>query len=163
MLVMQRITTTYSSNEDRIRVSGEAVEGGVAIVWLTQRLLRLLVPVLVSYIESRGEVRTAPVLQSFEQQVAVAELEPLPPVDVGEGDTEYLPNAVEIQKGDAGVLLEFLCPKEQRIAFELATTSLRQWLAILHNASVQAEWPLEVWPSWIHSSEASGQASANIQ
>ena len=39
-----RVTTVYVDVEDRFRLSGEAQDGLVLVLWLTQRLLCRLVP-----------------------------------------------------------------------------------------------------------------------
>ncbi len=46
MLTLQRITTEYVELEDRILLAGELGNREAVVVWLTQRLLQRLVPVL---------------------------------------------------------------------------------------------------------------------
>lgn len=51
MPALQRMTTDYIVQEDRIRVTGECAGGGVLVLWLTQRLLVRLVPPLCRWLE----------------------------------------------------------------------------------------------------------------
>ena len=39
--VLQRVTTAYLENEDRLRLTGELADGDTVVCWLTQRLLNL--------------------------------------------------------------------------------------------------------------------------
>lgn len=50
-LTLQRITTTYDVEQDRIRLIGQYVGGGTHTLWLTQRLLQRLLPVLWQWLE----------------------------------------------------------------------------------------------------------------
>ena len=47
---LQKVTVEYDENEDRIRLAGEGADGVRAVLWVSQRLLRRLVPVLVNWI-----------------------------------------------------------------------------------------------------------------
>ncbi|MBC7859879.1 MAG: hypothetical protein H7Z39_14125, partial [Burkholderiaceae bacterium] len=82
MSALQRITTEYVGVEDRIRLSGrddadDAGDGRTVVIWITQRLLQRLLPVLVEWLERQdGATLRADIARSFAQQAARAELAP---------------------------------------------------------------------------------------
>lgn len=48
--VLQRVTTAYLENEDRLRLTGKLADGDIVVLWLTQRLLSRLVPHLTTWL-----------------------------------------------------------------------------------------------------------------
>ncbi len=150
MLTLQKITTEYVELEDRIRLAGEMGNQEAVVVWLTQRLLQRLVPVLLQYLGGQAPAEQSfDVLQSFAQQAALAELQQQPPVQTATDGVTCLALKVEIRKTSEMMRLEFIGEQGQPILLELGATTLRQWLAILHDAYIRAEWPLDVWPEWM--------------
>lgn len=91
-LNLQRITTIYDLEQDRMRLIGQYVGNGTLTLWLTQRLLQRLLPVLWQWLErhdtaassdyapSGSELNTVSnpqrheALQSFAQQAAQSQL-----------------------------------------------------------------------------------------
>ncbi len=74
-----RITTEYVETEDRIRLSGETPAGSTVMLWIPQRLLNRLIPLLCERIEpppAAGPREEA--LNSFAQMAAVQSLAPMP-------------------------------------------------------------------------------------
>lgn len=150
MLTLQKITTEYVEIEDRIRLAGELGNREAVVVWLTQRLLQRLVPVLLQYLGGQAPAEQSfDVLQSFAQQAALAELQQQSPVQAATGGVTCLALKVEIHKTSEMMSLEFIGEQGQPILLELGATTLRQWLAILHDVYIRAEWPLDVWPEWM--------------
>ena len=49
--VLQRITTAYDPEQDRMRLDGERADGSTLTLWLTQRLLKHLLPALWQWLE----------------------------------------------------------------------------------------------------------------
>ena len=93
---LERVTTRYSVKQDRICLAGELPGGSPVVLWLTQRLLRRLLPPLLVWLQEQGgaahavmgQALYADALQGFAQQAARAQLQPQAPVQVPEG--EYL-------------------------------------------------------------------------
>ena len=61
--VLQRVTTAYLENEDRLRLTGELADGDTVVCWLTQRLLNRLVPGLIK--------RTPTLVERFLSQICL--------------------------------------------------------------------------------------------
>ncbi len=155
MMELQRITTQYSEEQDRLRLSGEGPEGSLGqtqVLWLTQRLLNRLLPHLTSWLEQQGRQGLhADLLLGFQQQAALAALEPQAPVQAPAASSAWLVRSVDIATGDDTVHLGF---KEQETSPVLATVALRtqalrQWLGIVYQQYRAADWPLQAWPGWI--------------
>ena len=75
--VLERCTTEYAEDEDRLRLSAELANGNTVVLWLTQRLLNRLVPHLVQWLEkqtagvaaiSSVQARTSNAMQGFAQE-----------------------------------------------------------------------------------------------
>lgn len=49
---LKRLSTGHQEVEDRIRLVGETGNGAVVVLWLTQRLLLRLVPILLEGLET---------------------------------------------------------------------------------------------------------------
>ena len=180
MVELQRITTEYIDTEDRLRLSGEVgAQATVVVVWLTQRLLNLLIPPLCKWLERQSDVMTGAgnptiglptdVVQSFAQQAAVAALEQQAPVRAPVHASMFqsggLVDGVQLLLGDHGVVLRFQLQAQggDGIQLTLQTQLLRQWLNIVHDQYRQAGWPLDIWPVWLTgASGSSGLARALI-
>ena len=77
MILIERFTTEYDPVEDRIRIAGIGAGGQRVTLWLNQRMMRLLLPQLSKWAESkvsadRGGRMSA--VQEFHQAAAVASL-----------------------------------------------------------------------------------------
>ena len=79
MSELQRITSEYVENEDRVRLTCEVETGATEILWLTQRLLIRIVNHLLQWLEQQTSVATpealkdkqaADLVQGFAQQTA---------------------------------------------------------------------------------------------
>lgn len=156
MAELQRFTTEYIATEDRLRLSGEIGAQFTVVLWLTQRLLKRLIPPLCEWLERQSDGAAADglrshAMQSFAQQAAVAALQPQAPVQAAAGPYGGLVDVVNLTRGDNGVVLTFQPqgPGAEGIALTLHTQPLRQWLNIVHAQYCQAEWPLDPWPEWL--------------
>lgn len=152
MVTLERITTEYVESEDRIRLSGEAASGAPVVIWLTQRLLQRLLPVLLPLLDGRRDSHYAEIMQGFAQQAARAELKPQAPVKAEAGRVAWLALAVDIAPAEQAVTLIFRSADGQAASLMLGALPLRQWLGILHDFYVKAEWSLAEWPEWIRAS-----------
>lgn len=142
---LQRVTTQYVINEDRIRLSGETAKGDTVVLWLTQRMLGALIPRLVGWLEQQGGDA---LLQEFAQQAAEAALGAEPPVAAR--TSGGCVTSIDIATGTDGVVLVFKPEGDARGAsLALTTDALRQWLAIVRSQYVIGEWPTAVWPAWM--------------
>jgi hypothetical protein len=160
LIELQRITTEYVDAEDRLRLTGEDAAEQTWPMWVTQRLLRRLLPHLLTWVEQqvRGAVGGhADALRSFAQQVARADLEPQAPVVAGEAGAPWLVVAVDVVFAQEGVVLTFKgVASHEQAAILFAPHALRQWLSIVHDHYRLAEWPVDVWPSWMDDEPAAG-------
>lgn len=143
-VILKRITTTYSEQEDRIRLSGES-ENGKLVIWLTQRLTQRLVPLLLQWLERQQPTsRRSVALFNFSQQSVQATnhtaVTALP---------AWLATSIDISTSSEQVLLRFKDGTGQAAHFTFGVTPLSQWLEILHEAYLQAGWPLDAWPTWM--------------
>lgn len=150
MTIIERITTEYIDTEDRIRLAGEAKNTAPVAIWLTQRLLQRLLPALLQWLEGQNaDTPRAEILQSFAQQAAKADLLPQTPVQVSKCHSAWLAMSVDITQSNEVIGLTFRGASDERITLTLAAKPLRQWLDILHDAYLRAEWPRDVWPAWV--------------
>ena len=127
---IQRVPSVYSQAEDRSRLTGEVSPDDTRCFWLTQRLLRRLLPHLLDWLgeiakaeggEGQQDFGQAEVMQDFAQQAAKARLEPqaavpvpaMPaadaPIETGAGlqqvrDDSWLVHEVDVTKATYGVL-----------------------------------------------------------
>ncbi|OGA98994.1 MAG: hypothetical protein A3E79_03520 [Burkholderiales bacterium RIFCSPHIGHO2_12_FULL_61_11] len=156
MAELQRITTEYVDAEDRIRLNGELGSGHAPVVlWLTQRLLQRLLPVLLKGLqrpEAGADLAYADMLHGFAQQAAQANLLPEPPVQAAQHSAAWLVLSVDIAQSAESVCLTFKAADGRQASLTLAETPLRQWLGIVYHACLKAGWPLQVWPQWLQES-----------
>lgn len=155
---LKRVTTEMDESEDRLRLVGEVESGEPVVFWLTQRLLKRMLPHLFSWLQpSSSASRASPVpdyhtdaVQSFAQQVAVAELPLQTPVlaQPQPKGSRLLVDSVDITRTPDVIALTFKSVDHQAVLL-LAQQPLRQWLAILHEQCRTADWAMDVWPEWI--------------
>lgn len=150
MTQLERITTEYIDLEDRIQLAGEVENAATVVLWLTQRLLQRLLPTLLQGLERQSaDTPRAEILHSFALQAARAELMPQAPVQTGADSVAWLVRSVDITHSEQAVSLTFRGIGDEDATLVLAAKPLRQWLGILHDAYLKAEWPLDVWPEWV--------------
>ena len=162
---LQRLTTRYSAEHDRIRLAGELPDGGQVALWITQRMFLRLLPVLLDWLERHGSVAPAArsaqalyaeALQGFAQQAALAQLTQLPPqapVDIRADSPEHLVRSVQIDRSPDGLRLVFVNAEGPVVAMQLQALPLRQWLSIVYGVWTGADWPQHLWPDWLIVSE----------
>ena len=165
---LERVTTRYSVAQDRICLAGELPGGSPVVLWLTQRLLRRLLPPLLAWLQEQGgaanaeavQALYADALQGCAQQAARAQLQPQAPVQVPEGSRSCLVEGVDMGRSPEMVRLVFRDAQGAVAAMVLQPQPLRQWLGIVFDAWQQAEWPLELWPDWLRESVPAPTGSA---
>ena len=70
MATLQRITTEYIDQEDRIRLTGELAHGATVVLWITQRLLNRLIPHLTAWLSRQiAPASRIPSVQAAHQDI----------------------------------------------------------------------------------------------
>ncbi|WP_342116660.1 hypothetical protein [Pseudoduganella sp. OTU4001] len=151
--VLQKVTTEFSPEEDRLRIAGVTEDGQQAVVWLTRRMLGMLLPLLVKQLDEQFLSATPEhrdVLQEFAQQAAQDALDVgVEPVKAQQDAMTLLPLNVDLATMENGLLLTFRTDPGTGFRLPLSGDSLRQWLHILYKAHTAANWQLPQWPAWL--------------
>jgi hypothetical protein len=179
MKALQRVTIEYIAQEDRIRLSGQRAEARPLAIWLTRRLLDRLMPELLRWIEREGGdllgantsdanqnaaiVPRGDMLHSFAQQAARTRLTHQEPVRVAADDEAWLAQSVTVSCGGRAIRLTFHAASGQDATVTFTTQPLRQWLNILHDSYLKAEWPLQVWPEWVREAAPRAQIQVTVR
>lgn len=159
---LARFTTEYIETEDRLRLAGEDGAGVTVVIWLTQRLLQRLVPLLLRWLAQEGEAGSqAEVWQGWAQQAARAELAPQAPVVAAAPGWAVLAQEVDLTPGPEAVVFLFKGGGGERASIALRPVHLRQWLNILYDNYLLAGWPMELWPEWFRA-EGGAAAEAGV-
>lgn len=156
--VLQRVTTEFSPEEDRIRVAGQAEDGQEVVVWLTRRLLGLLLPVLLQHLDQQFATASPEhrdVLQEFAQQSACDALGGAEPVRAGQDAATILARDVDVTRAEDSVLLVFRNAAGAACQLPFTDENLRRWMQILYHAERNANWQLPQWPAWLTGENAS--------
>jgi hypothetical protein len=161
---LQKFTTEFLPEEDRLRLSGELENGQPVVLWLTQRLLRRLMPHLCAWLEkqpvpgmSGAQVPAMAVereqVQHIAQQAAQGALQAHQQAPV-QAPLDAFNGLVQIVTLETvGARLHLVLRVEQEPAAEFSVSfapmGLRQWLGIVYRHYETAQWPLEIWPQWM--------------
>ena len=155
---LERITTNYDEQEDRITLAGLTDKGQTVVLWLTMRLASRLIKHCLGLLEKdnsgSGEVPKAKKdsresIQNFVQKSAEEQTTQETAVEITRNSPKHLIVAIDIKSVGTGVTLGF---KEQfNTCYEIFLDSqqLRQWLGMLHTIWPKTEWPTEIWPDWM--------------
>jgi hypothetical protein len=162
MLEMHRLTSEYIEAEDRLRLTGEDQKGNALCLWLTQRLALRVISHLVTELSTHSpESAQNPsrdddankLLQEFAQQAAQADLAHQEAVTSTSATRALLIQEVDINRAADGavgfILKDSAAQTAEKVALGFEPQQLRQWLAILHQQWLLAQWPATVWPEWI--------------
>ncbi len=153
MIALQKITTVYVDKEDRIRLTGALSNGDTIVIWLTLRLLQMLVPSLANWLQKSDTVAGAAFgaekdVQSFRQQAAKASIEKQPPVAATGQSLNWVTVGVDYRFNSTQIHLIFKGQNTETASLDLPLAACRQWLSILFDAYRLASWPMTVWPDW---------------
>lgn len=148
---LQRLTTQFVAEEDRLRVAGALNTGQTRVFWLTQRLLLRLLPALVQRITTQDQSAwPSDLVLGFQQDAARAAMAPQPAVVVESHEGAWLVDAVDVVSNSQSTQLRFRgLVADQQAEVVLDTQALRQWLDIVYEQFLVAQWPMNVWPAWM--------------
>lgn len=166
---LERLTTEYIPLEDRIRLTGQVSDERVVTLWVTQRMLSLLLPHLFDWLDTTAKKSAKAtkardksinnIVQTFAQEAAVSALlkQDQTPVKSQNNQTELLINSIDITSGDIGIRIGFKSESAHEdyrlINLTMEHEPLRQWLHILYTQSRQGDWTLRCWPDWMTETE----------
>ena len=168
MSEVRRITTEFVDTEDRLRLTCQLAPGGVAVLWVTQRLFTRVLPHLLEWLQGQtpglagrepprshgaaaADAARAEVLQGFAQQAARAGQGREPPVPAQSASQIWLVHAVDLTPRGPDVVLTFRPQVRDAAAAALVmpAQALRQWLGIVCDQYQRAGWRLDAWPEWL--------------
>lgn len=177
----QKITLSYDEREDRLSLAIEDTDGQLLALWLTQRLANRLARALVGKLDSRLEAdaaaaprtasasanaapRPAPAkaaLQGWEQAAAMAQFQPSAPVPNDAAAPRGLIHSVDLSDRGNATLLAFRWSADHAATLRLEASQLRQWLTMLYQNYLRAEWATAgVWPAWLAGPAQAGAGPA---
>lgn len=151
MVLLTKVTCSYSEVEDRIRMSAMVKDGEPVVFWMTQRLCNRLVRELTGHLGklvSQSTMIETGLLLSCYQRNAEWQHEPSTPVGFGEASLQILPEKVLLSCSAESVALLFPLIKDENAQLQLSLKELRQWMAIVYRAYQNAGWPMDAWPEW---------------
>ncbi len=169
--LIQKLTVSYDEREDRLLLAAQCEGGEAQGLWLTQRLTRPLVKVLLSRLDDaispdkdrlREDHRS--VMQAWEQSAAAIRQAHPEPVTVSRDDAHGLIDTVNggcLANGDFQLIFHW--PEGNALSFPVSSTAMRQWLGILHQQYRRADWPVAgVWPAWFDTAQSTTKQSVVI-
>ena len=161
---IDRVTLAFNEVEDRISLTCALKDGEFAVVWLTERLLRRLVPHLLQLIADASEIlctemmrdsvcnpegaveSARPENEEVNNPDAIDITTPEERVIAPVGSRSGLVAAVDITNGP--MLLQ-LCFRDEHarvpVLLSLEHRQLSQWLESIKRCYVQAGWSMECW------------------
>jgi hypothetical protein len=165
-IILNRLSASYSGVEDRISLLGEGRPGECVDMWLTQRLLNLVVSHLVQLLEAKvakdlpfPSTPASPSALSSkgsntshvnlaEQRFAADSFKNLVPVKVQSSSSKWLIHTIDIVSSRNMVRLIFK-GVDRAASIEFDTVALRQWVQVLYKLCEQAKWQTISWPAWV--------------
>ncbi len=162
MQPVKRFTTAYDPAQDRVRIMLEQADASVHVLWLTRRLLVRLVPEIVKILTTLPKLRAdaspgSNVEQGRSQMGAIGQIAPQAPVGYQEAETETLVSSMRARLTRQAVLIDFKDGEQTLQTLTFGETTLRQWLAVLHQNFHYAGWKDDIWPTWISVKAAQGE------
>ena len=154
MFKIEKFTSRYDAEEDRLHLLVSDDEVQTLGLWLTRRLANELMEMLIDELSVLGtsateeHVHTA--LQAWEQSAANAQFTPLPPVPSESAQSDGLVTSVGVVNGGAHFGMVFNLSDSRSACITMSSSRVRQWLGIVHKLYSKAEWPSDgLWPEWI--------------
>lgn len=165
MHLLTQLTTDYSTEEDRLCLTGRDETGCIYELWLTRRLADRLFHASTDWLQKQKATHVeSDLIQTFEQEHAVGEIEPHARVSASTESSlsTWLVNNVDIIMSAEGLALIFKDAHDRYVSIAFQTIELRQWLSICCKVYQAAEWPLEIWPSWMVSAPVAATSSIEV-
>lgn len=169
---VQRFTTEFILNEDRIRILVERKSGDVLALWLTRRLLNRLIALLFKRLsttvpQNTKTKRKLKEIQKFIQISAANSIRKQPSVRQSSNEarqiqSSHLITAIEIKVSGRFTTLHFKAPGEEKQQLQFSEATLRQWLSILHKQYLIAQWIEPFWPTWLGTEQHRNQATSRL-
>jgi len=167
-VALQKITVTYSPEEDRLRLTAAAGEQQTVVYWITRRMLGVLLTPMFKWLEGRagqglGETnetvqRSKEARLAMAQSKAQASMTNETPVAASPNSTNHLLSSVDV-KTEPNRFLLLLPVEDAKGVIPFEQESLLQWLNILHRIASQADWQLTQWPTWFIEGQTPQQAT----
>jgi len=162
MQPVKRFTTAYDPAQDRVRITLEQSDASVHVLWLTRRLLVRLVPEIVKILTALPKLRKdassgSEAEHGRSQMGAIGQIAPQAPVGYQEAESETLVSSMRARITRQAVLIDFKEAEETLQTLEFGETTLRQWLAVLHQNFHYAGWKDDIWPAWISVKAVQGE------
>lgn len=176
---LTRLTTQFVENEDRLLISADS-DVGIVNLWLTQRLLKRLLPHLIDWVgqpdDLEAEHEASPAEDGAGQQAgakagrsdnerkqASSQLvaqhrKPVPGVSPQAAVKSCLVHTLKFQPRDGVLRLVFELPDNEEAVLLLQEEHARIWLGVLYRHWQRAQWP-DLWPEWMKQAQRMRQAS----
>lgn len=172
MYLLETVTQGYDKIEDRLFMRAKIHnEEAVVRLWLTSRLLNLMVPYLVKRVaptehQKQASAQLPAKTPSTSSNSPTAQTNATPATESDENlkaveHTEHywideVVQTLDIQTKQQKVHLIFVL-NEQKLALVLNPDQLKKWLTSLYRLSQQPHWSLNVWPAWMAENERQNQ------
>ena len=138
--VITRFTLSYIAEEDRIRLVGLFSSGEKIKLWLTQRLISRLEPLIQKLRppDQLDQNRDEPMshFSSFDSSH----------VECDQNTESFLVNSIDINHQSTQIVLTFHgFNSKDRVILGLSTLNVNKWLVAIKECCKLAKWPQGVW------------------
>lgn len=157
-ITLQKITVTYSLEEDRLRLTADAGNEQTVVYWITRRMLGVLLTPMFKWLEQSAEKsssndqliseRSREARLAMAQSSAQAKMQSETPVNAQPDSQEHLLTSVDVKTEATRFFVLFPLSEQQKGLIPFEQESLLQWLDILHRIVGHAGWQLPQWPNW---------------
>jgi len=144
---VKRVSTVYVPAQDRFRLAAEMEDGQVHAMWLTQRLLRLLIEPLSRHLQQTlPRTPREQVKRTYVELMEKVGRKSAAPIAAAAPSAEWLIDAVNVSFKEPAVHLLFKGEDGHEAVMEIDAIKLRVWMGLLHRKSLKAGWPGQLWP-----------------
>jgi hypothetical protein len=157
-VTLQKITVTYSPEEDRLRLTADAGHDQTVVYWITRRMLGVLLSPMFKWLEQSAEKgisndqliseRNREARLAMAQSSAQAKMQEESPVNALPDSQQFLLTSVDVKTEAARFFLLLPLSDHQKGLIPFEQESLLQWLDIIHRIIGHASWQLPQWPNW---------------
>lgn len=160
MYCLDKVSLSYSRDEDRVCLRSEVVEGQILWLWLTNRLARQLVPYLLQATGGSSDKQASPDRSNRRARgCKTDDNEPVP--TSAELQENRLVHAIQLRSNSEHVELTFQSQKSADVAqIILSLTDLQKLLDGLRVCFEEAAWPCDIWREV--TTEATSGTSASV-